>query len=121
MPLLDQYTLGTAGNAAAYDKRFDTETSTVFGVAALPANQEQKLLISEERSNSGKLIGVKAELSNVVAVPGSTTGETRVNRAALVIKRQDFTTQAEFLALCERASMLLANVALMTKVFAGER
>jgi hypothetical protein len=114
-------TLGSAGNAATYDKRFDTETSTVFGVGGLPATTEQKLLISEERSNSGKLIGVKAELSWVVPVPGSTTGETRVNRISMVMKRQDFTTLAEFLAMCERAKDILLDTSLMTKVFQGER
>lgn len=113
--------LGTAGNAATYDKSFDTENKSVFAVGSLPANQRQALDVSEERSGSGKLIGVKAELSWTVPVPGSTTGETRVNRLPIIIKRSEFTTLAEFLAYIERGKMLLTDTSFWTKVYNGER
>jgi hypothetical protein len=119
--LNNSYIWGTAGNAATYDKQYDTESTTLFRVGGLPANQEQAFVVSREVSNSGKSTGYKIEFTFKVPVPGSTTGETRVERDMAVIKRSEFDTLASYLARIERLKMLLADTALMTKIFNGER
>lgn len=118
--LATTYTLGTSGNAATYEKLNDTETAAFFAVSGLALNEAEKLRFGHETSNSGKLRGDICELTWVRPVPLSSTGETRTDRATCTLKRSEFTTLAEFLAMAERASMALANVTLMTKVYNGE-
>lgn len=114
------YTLGTSGNAATYEKLNDTETAAFFAVSGLALNVAEKLRFGHETSNSGKLRGDLAELTWQRPVPGSITGEVRTDRVATTLKRSEFTTLAQFLAMAERQSMLLGNVTLMTKLFNGE-
>lgn len=119
--LATTYTLGTSGNAAAYEKRFDEAAKTVFTVSGLAVNSSQELIIGQEQSNSGKLTGNKLELTWKRPVPSSTTGEVRVDRAVTVFKRAEFTTLTEFLAMAERQKTLLSDTTLLTKIFNGEQ
>lgn len=118
--LNNSYTLGTSGNAAAYLKQFDTETASHFAVSGLALNASQKMRIGHETSNSSKLRGDIVELTYTKAVPGSPTGETRVDRAFVTIKRSEFTTLAEYLAYWERLKTIASDTAFQTKLFDGE-
>jgi len=114
------YTLGTLSNEAVYAKQFDTDTASYFAVSGLPLNASEKMRVGHETSNSGKLRGDIVELTFVKAVPSSNSGETRVDRAFVTIKRAEFTTLAEYLAYWERIATIASDTALQTKLFDGE-
>lgn len=118
--LNNSYTLGTSTNAADYLKQFDTESASHFAVSGLTLNASNKMRVGHETSKSGKLRGDIVELQFVKEVPSSSTGETRVDRAFVTIKRSEFTTLAEYLAYWERLSTIALDVSLQTKLFDGE-
>jgi len=119
--LATTYTLGTAGNAASYEKRYDEASKTVFIVSGLAVSSQQELIVSQEQSNTAKLTGNKIELSFKRPVPSSTTGEVRVDRAMAVFKRAEFTSLAEFLAMAERLKTAISDTTLLTKIYNGEQ
>lgn len=118
--LNNSYTLGTSGNAAAYLKQYDTEANSFFAVSGLAVNAAQRLIVGHEKSNSNKLVGDKVELTFNRAVPGSTTGEVRVDRAMFVLKRAEFTSLTDYLNAAERLKTLLSDTAFLTKMYDGE-
>lgn len=118
--LNNSYTLGSAGNAAAYLKQYDTDKASHFAVSGLPLNASEKMRVGHETSNSGKLRGDIVELTYVQAVPSSPSGEVRTDRIFLTVKRSEFTTLAQYLAYWERVKTLASDVALQTKLFDGE-
>lgn len=119
--LATTYTLGAAGNAASYEKRYDEASKTVYVVSGLAGNAQQSLTVSQEQSNSGKLTGNKLELTFSRPVPSSSTGEVRIDRAMFVLKRAEFTTLAEFLAMAERLKTAVSDTTLLTKIYNGEQ
>lgn len=118
--LANTYTFGTAGNAAVYSKQFDTDVASHFAVSGLALNAQQKLRIGHETSNSNKLRGDIVELTYTKAVPSSPSGETRIDRAYITVKRSEFTTLAEYLAYWERIKSIATDTAFQTKLYDGE-
>lgn len=114
------YTFGTAPYNWAFSKQFDEANKTVYSVPDLPAAEAKKLTVSKQLTKSGGSRHL-VDISVTRAVPGSTSGQTYVDRVYLVTERSKYTVAADIKGQENTLLALCANITFQTSKLAGEQ